>query len=82
MSTKKINIVVYKATKLEMFLSKHLPYWIPFISKRKRIKIKWYYKYRYKQRFCKTMVKALSSLPSSNWKKKVDLTDYDWEVIT
>ena len=82
MSTKKINIVVYKATKLEMFLSKHLPYWIPFISKRKRIKIKWYYKYRYKQRFCKTMVKALSSLPFSNWKKKVDLTDYDWEVIT
>lgn len=82
MSTKKIDIVVYKATKLEIFLSKHLPYWIPFISKRKRIKIKWYYKYRYKQRFCKNMVKALSSLPSSNWEKKVDLTDYDWEVIT
>lgn len=82
MSTKKIDIVVYKATKLEMFLSKHLPYWIPFISKRKRIKIKWYYKYRYKQRFCKNMVKALSSLPSSSWEKKVDLTDYDWEVIT
>ena len=82
MSTKKIDIVVYKATKLEMFLSKYLPYWIPFISKRKRIKIKWYYKYRYKQRFCKTMVKALSGLSSSNWEKKVDLTDYDWKVIT
>ena len=82
MSTKKIDIVVYKATKLEIFLSKHLPYWIPFISKRKRIKIKWYYKYRYKQRFCKTMTKALSNLSSSNWKKKIDLTDYDWEVIT
>ena len=40
MNIKKIDIVVYKATKLEMFLSKHLPYWIPFISKRKRIKIK------------------------------------------
>ena len=82
MNTKKIDIVVYKATKLEMFLSKHLPYWIPFISKRKRIKIKWYYKYCYKQRFCKNMVKALSSLPPSYWDRKVNLTDYDWEVIT
>ena len=84
MSTKKINIVVYKATKLEMFLSKHLPYWIPFISKRKRIKIKWYYKYRYKQRFCKDMVKSLSSIPSPNWNKKIEINpmEWEWEVMT
>ena len=84
MNTKKIDIVVYKATKLEMFLSKHLPYWIPFISKRKRIKIKWYYKYRYKQRFCKTMVKTLSSLSSPNWDKEIDPIDWnlEWKVIT
>ena len=35
-----IGMIVYKATKLELFLSKYLPYWIPFISKRKRIRIK------------------------------------------
>ena len=83
MNTKKINIVVYKATKLETFLSKHLPYWIPFISKRKRVKIKWYYKYRYKRRLCKAMVKTLASLPPPNWEEvKFSPMEWEWEVIT
>ena len=84
MNTKKIDIVVYKATKLEIFLSKHLPHWIPFISKRKRIKIRQHYKYRYKQRFCKDMVKSLSSLPSPNWDKEIKIKpmEWEWEVIT
>ena len=84
MNTKKINIVVYKATKLEIFLSKHLPYWIPFISKRKRIKIRQYYKYRYKQRLYKDMIKSLSSIPSPNWNKKIEINpmEWEWKVIT
>ena len=84
MNTKKIDIVVYKATKLEIFLSKYLPYWIPFISKRKRIKIRQYYKYRYKQRLCKDMIKSLSSIPSPNWNKKIEINpmEWEWEVMT
>ena len=79
----KIGIISYKATKWELFLSKYLPYWIPFISKRKRIKIKWYYKYRYRRRLANAICNTLRNLPPPKWENyKMDFEDYEWEVIT
>lgn len=76
----KLGIIVYKATKTELFLSKYLPYLIPFISKRKRIKIKWYFKYRYRQRVANAFIKALK--PIQNY-EKINLTYRkieNWEI--
>ena len=69
----KLGIIVYKATKTELFLSKYLPYLIPFINKRKRIK--WYFKYRYKQRVVDAFIKILK--PIQNY-ERINLTY--WEI--
>lgn len=74
----KLGIIVYKATKIELFLSKYLPYLIPFISKRKRIK--WYFKYRYRQRVADAFIKALKSIQNY---KRIDLPYLEienWEI--
>lgn len=78
----KIGIIVHKATKLELFLSKYLPYWIPFISNRKRIRIKWYYKYRYRCRVHKALVEALMSLPPApKIIEPLEFEEFEWTVI-
>ena len=78
--------IVYKATRLETFLSRFLPYHLPFISKRKRVKIRNYFRYAYRRRLMKDMMNALEEVyaepfdltdDSFEWKTE----DYEWEVI-
>ena len=79
-------IIVYRATKLETFLSKFLPYHLPFINKRKRVRIKNYFRYAYQRRLMSDMTNALKELyaepldsirDSFEW----EIEDYEWEVV-
>lgn len=76
------NCIVYRASPFEIFASKFFPYHIPFISKRKRVKIKNYFKYRYKARLHKDIVSQLRKAYINNIPNIVetDLTDWEWEV--
>lgn len=81
------NCIVYRATKLETFLSKFLPYHLPFINKRKRLKIRNYFRYAYQRRLMKDMTNALKEIYDESSFKPIDWTDiwneedYSWEVI-
>lgn len=81
-----LNCIVYRATKFEIFLSRFLPYHLPFISKRKRIRIRNYFRYAYQRRLMKDMTNALKELYTENSFRPIDWTniwneeDYTWEV--
>lgn len=80
------NCIVYRATKLETFLSKFLPYHLPFINKRKRVKIRRYFRYAYQRRLMKYMTNALKENYAKNQFEPIQLgkwneEDYSWEVI-
>lgn len=77
------NCIVYKASPFEKFASRFFPYHIPFISKRKRVKIRNYFKYRYKIRLMNDLVLQLKEayidkIPDT---VETDWTDWEWEVI-
>ena len=80
------NCIVYRATKLETFLSKFLPYHLPFINKRKRVRIRNYFRYAYQRRLMKDMTNALKELYTESSFRSIDWTniwneeDYTWEV--
>ena len=81
------EIIVFRATKLDKWCSKIIPYWIPFINKRKRVKIRNYFRYRFRRKLMKTMVEQLSKTYISSGKIKdympnFNEEDYTWEVIT
>ena len=80
---KKVSCIVYKANRFELFASKFFPYHIPFISKRKRVKIKNFFKYRYKVRLMNDLVSQLRKAYINNIPNIVetDWTDWEWEVI-
>lgn len=78
--------IVYRATKLETFLSKFLPYHLPFINKRKRVMIRNYFRYAYQRRFMSDMTNALKELyaePLDSIHKNFEweIEDYEWEVV-
>lgn len=78
------NIIVYKATKLEIFLSKVIPYYVPFINKRKRVIIRNYFRYKYRYRLMKDMTSLLNNkyanrLPLPT--KEIKWYDWEWEII-
>lgn len=77
------SCIVYKANRFEIFASKFFPYHIPFISKRKRVKIKNFFKYRYKARLMNELVSQLRKAYINNIPNIVetDWTDWEWEVI-
>ena len=80
------NCIVYRATKFETFLSRFLPYHLPFIGKRKRVRIRNYFRYAYKRRLMKDMTNALKEIYAENQFKPIQLgkwneEDYSWEVI-
>ena len=79
-----IGIIVYRANKFEIFASKFFPYHIPFISKRSRVKIKNFFKYRYKARLMNDLVSQLRKAYINNIPNTVetDWTDWEWEVIS
>lgn len=78
------KIITYKTHKWELWLSKILPYWLPFISKRRRVEIKWYWKHRGGRRACTAMTKALMMIKYQEPKDwhKIEVSDWEWEVIT
>lgn len=76
--------LVYKQTKLEKLLAKTLPHVIPFISKRQRVAIRSYWKYRYARRACTALCNLLKNQEYKPFHAMPDFTDdlYEWEVIT
>jgi len=81
---------VYKANKWETFLSRLLPYHLPFINKRKRVRIRNHFRYAYQRRLMKDMTNALKEVyvndpfePIHRFNKlgKWNEEDYSWEVI-
>jgi hypothetical protein len=81
-----IGFKVYKATKFELFLSKFLPYYLPFINKRTRVKLRAKFKFKYLGRLHKDITEILIDayterkpfISPKNWNKN----DYEWEVLT
>ena len=75
---------VFKTYKWDLWLSKILPYWLPFISKRERVRLRWYWRYSGNRRACTALTKALMSTQyqePKDWNKVIDNTDWEWEVI-
>ena len=84
------NCKAYKASKLETFLSRFLPYHLPFINKCKRVRLRRYFRYAYQRRLIKDMTNALKEIyvkdpfdPIHRFNKlgKWNEEDYSWEVI-
>ena len=78
--------MVYKATKLETFLSRFLPYHLPFFNKRKRVRIRNHFRYAYQRRLMSDMTNALKKvyaepLDSIRDSFEWETEDYEWEVI-
>ena len=81
-----MDVIVYKTTKLEKLLSKILPYYIPFLTKRKRVKIRSFWRNRYKNR----LMSDLNNVLQEAYKEQLNLpltshsineTDCEWEVL-
>lgn len=84
----KTNYIVYKASKLETFLSRLLSYHLPFISKKKRIRLRNYFKYAYQRRLMKDLTNVLKEIKDEDPTSQIQLSgwneeDYSWawEVI-
>ena len=81
------NCKVYRASKLETFLSRFLPYHLPFINKRKRVRLRSHFRYAYQRRLMKDMTNELKEIYDESSFKPIDWTniwneeDYSWEVI-
>ena len=75
--------LVYKQTKIEKLLAKILPHIIPFISKRRRVAIRNYWKYRHGRRACTALCKLLMNQEYKPFHIMPDFTEelYEWEVI-
>lgn len=72
---------------METFLSRFLPYYLPFISKRKRVKIRNYFRYAYQRRLMSDLTNVLKEhysepldyvCDSFEWK----IEDYEWGLKT
>ena len=78
------NIIVFKTYKWELWLSKILPYYLPFMNKRERVRLRQYWRLGGKRRANKAFIKALMSVQykgPAEW-HKIDVSTWEWEVIT
>ena len=77
------HCIVYKQTKLEKLMARTLPYIIPFISKRRRVAIRNYWKYRHGRRACTALCKLLMNQEYKPFHAMSDFTEelYEWEII-
>ena len=77
------NCIVYRQTKLERLLANILLHIIPFISKRRRIIIRNYWKYRHCRRACTALCKLLMKQEYRPFHIMPDFTKelYEWEII-
>ena len=78
------------SAKLETFLSRFLPYYLPFINKRKRVRLRSHFRYAYQRRLMKDMTNALEEIyvkdpfDPIHWLNELgkwNEEDYSWEVI-
>lgn len=81
-----MDVIVYKTTKFEKLLSKLLPYYLPFLTKRKRVKIRSFWRNRHKKRLMGDLTNALQeafkeqlNLPLTF--PSIDETEWEWEVL-
>lgn len=77
-----LNCKVYKSSKFERILAKIIPYHFPFLSKRKRVIIRRYFRNRWKTRCNNDIVKALDGHIAEppdriSWTNE----DWEWDVI-
>lgn len=78
-------IVVYRQTRLDKFLSSFIPYHIPLISKRQRVRYRRFFKNRWRKKLMNDMTKVLkdASLNGYDYETKGFIEwDYEWEVIS
>jgi len=75
--------IVYRQTRLEKVLAKILPHIIPFISKRRRVAIRNYWKYRHSRRACTALCKLLMNQEYKPFHAMPDFASelYEWEIV-
>ena len=67
---------------------KHVPYWpIPFVSKRTRVKIRWYFRHHWWNRVNRKMVNALKKISKGRGQEPMkyvipDDLAFEWELVT
>lgn len=82
----KCNCLIYSSSKLERLLSKILSYYIPFLVKRKRVKIRSFWRNRYKNRLMSDLNNALQEVYKEQLNlpltlQSINETCYEWEVL-
>ena len=77
-------ISVYAPKNWEIFAAKFFPYYIPFLTKRQRVRIRSYFRNRWKTRLNNMLTSLLKINYANNIPKdlKWSIEDYEWEVIT
>ena len=83
-SAAKLNSASWRATKMELFLSKTIPYcrFLPVTDKRKRVRIRNWFRYAYLRRAMRSMTNALSRFsakPVVNAPEPIEF-DFEWEI--
>jgi len=82
-----MNVIFFRTYKWEIWLSKILPYWLLFISKRERVRLRWYWRHGGNRRACKALTKALMNAKyqePQDWdkiSKGIDDSIFYWEVV-
>lgn len=80
------NAIAYHANRWEVFAAKFFPYRTPFLTKRQRVRIRSYFRNRWRKRLGKLMVSLMKVDYVGNFPKELNLKwsieDYEWEVIT
>ena len=78
------NCIVYRANKFEAIASKIFPYYIPFLSKRCRVKIRRYWRNRWRRRLSDDLCSLLKTTYSKELPKQtgeVKQCDWEWEIV-
>ena len=76
----------YHANRWEVFAAKFFPYHTPFLTKRQRVRIRSYFRNRWRKRLNKMLVSLIEGTYADNHLKDLNLKwsieDYEWEVAT
>lgn len=76
----------YHANRWELLAAKFFPYHTPFLTKRQRVRIRSYFRNRWRKRLGKMLVSLMDGVYADNISKELNLKwsieDYEWEVIT
>ena len=76
----------YHANRWEVFAAEFFPYRIPFLTKRQRVRIRNYFRNRWRKRLGKLLASLMEVDYAGNFPKDLNLKwsieDYEWEVIT